>query len=219
MNNTQNRDFKGVWIPKEIWLEKTLTITEKCLLVEIDSLDQGNGCFASNEYLAEFIGSSESSVANIISNLRKKGYIIDRGFDGRKRFISVSLHKKLNQPSQKMNPDVTISEHSNTVSNTTNNSLSTANKKIQEITNHPLFSINQKKKFPDLKKDDIELVLKNAMVDNANLTFNNALNWLANENKYKSSTNARTVVKPTTHPLGRTQAQMKSKFKNPDITL
>ena len=34
-----NRDFKGVWIPKEIWLNPDLTLVEKCLLVEIDSLD------------------------------------------------------------------------------------------------------------------------------------------------------------------------------------
>lgn len=27
-----NRDFKGVWIPKEIWLNKDLTITEKFYL-------------------------------------------------------------------------------------------------------------------------------------------------------------------------------------------
>ena len=48
----ENRDFKGVWIPKEIWLNTDLSIIEKVLLVEIDSLDNSDrGCFASNEYL------------------------------------------------------------------------------------------------------------------------------------------------------------------------
>ena len=50
----ENRDFKGVWIPKEIWLNTDLSIIEKVLLVEIDSLDNSDrGCFASNEYLAK----------------------------------------------------------------------------------------------------------------------------------------------------------------------
>jgi hypothetical protein len=36
----ENRDFKGVWIPKEIWINTDLSIIEKVLLVEIDSLDK-----------------------------------------------------------------------------------------------------------------------------------------------------------------------------------
>ena len=35
----QKRDFKGVWIPKEIWLSTDLKVMEKLILVEIDSLD------------------------------------------------------------------------------------------------------------------------------------------------------------------------------------
>lgn len=38
-----NRDFKGVWIPKEIWLSTELTLQEKVMLVEIDSLDNEDG--------------------------------------------------------------------------------------------------------------------------------------------------------------------------------
>ena len=34
-----NRDFKGVWIPKEVWLDDKLSWMEKLFLVEIDSLD------------------------------------------------------------------------------------------------------------------------------------------------------------------------------------
>ncbi len=67
----ENRDFKGVWIPKEIWLNTDLSIIEKVLLVEIDSLDNSDrGCFASNEYLANFVQLSEGRVANIISDLK-----------------------------------------------------------------------------------------------------------------------------------------------------
>ena len=41
-----NRAFKGVWIPKEIWCNKELNITERCFLTEIDSIDNDEGCFA-----------------------------------------------------------------------------------------------------------------------------------------------------------------------------
>ena len=35
-----NRDFKGIWIPKDIWLTENLTLQEKVFLAEIDSLDK-----------------------------------------------------------------------------------------------------------------------------------------------------------------------------------
>ncbi|WKX76342.1 hypothetical protein [Zobellia laminariae] len=34
-----NRAFKGIWIPKSIWLSRELTIQEKVFIVEIDSLE------------------------------------------------------------------------------------------------------------------------------------------------------------------------------------
>ena len=68
----QERDFKGVWIPKEIWLDKRLTPLDKMILVEIDSLDITNkGCFASNKYLAEFCQCTETKISTTISKLKK----------------------------------------------------------------------------------------------------------------------------------------------------
>ena len=87
----ENRDFKGVWIPKDIWLNTDLSIIEKVLLVEIDSLDNSDrGCFASNEYLAKFVQLSEGRVANIISDLKKRKFIIQVFFDGRNRGLRIS---------------------------------------------------------------------------------------------------------------------------------
>jgi hypothetical protein len=86
----ENRDFKGVWIPKEIWLNTDLSIIEKVLLVEIDSLDNSErGCFASNEYLASFVQLSESRVAHIISDLKKREYIVVVFTDGRNRGLKL----------------------------------------------------------------------------------------------------------------------------------
>ena len=70
-----NRAFKGIWIPREIWLSKDLTIQEKVFLAEIDSLEGKDGCFASNAYFAEFFGLSKERVRKIISSLVEKGYI------------------------------------------------------------------------------------------------------------------------------------------------
>lgn len=70
-----NRDFKGVWIPKDVWLDPNLTWMEKLLLVEIDSLDNEKGCFASNKYFGDFFNLSNSRISEIVANLVTKGYI------------------------------------------------------------------------------------------------------------------------------------------------
>jgi DNA-binding Lrp family transcriptional regulator len=103
-NSKQKREFKGMWIPKELYLTTELSWSEKILLAEIDSLNNnGDGCFASNKYFAKFLNLTEQVVANNISKLRKKGLIIDIKFDGRKRYIDVNaaLIKMLRQGSQK----------------------------------------------------------------------------------------------------------------------
>ena len=69
------RDFKGIWIPKETWLSNDLTLQEKVFLVEIDSLDNEEGCYASNQYFADFFGLSTTRVSLIIKSLVDKGYI------------------------------------------------------------------------------------------------------------------------------------------------
>jgi len=92
-----HRDFKGVWIPKEIWLDKRLNALEKCILVEIDSLDNANHCYASNKYLAELMGCSEWKIGDTITKLKKLRFIKQVGFDGRKRFLQ-SLIPRMKLP-------------------------------------------------------------------------------------------------------------------------
>lgn len=71
-----HREFKGVWIPKEIYLDKNLTIMEKLLFTEIDSLCKEDiGCIASNSYLGEFLGIHKSGVSKLIKSLSEKGYV------------------------------------------------------------------------------------------------------------------------------------------------
>lgn len=69
------RDFKGVWIPREIWLSQELSLMEKALFVEIHSLDNERGCFASNRYFADFFGVGIRQIASYVSALREKGFV------------------------------------------------------------------------------------------------------------------------------------------------
>ena len=127
-NMKENRDFKGVWIPKEIWLNTDLSIIEKVLLVEIDSLDNSErGCFASNEYLAKFVQLSESRVAHIISDLKKREYIVVVFSDGRNRGLKLHPQQSRFAKNSKAASLKTTKQssqnqqHNNTVNKTDNN--------------------------------------------------------------------------------------------------
>ena len=74
----KERNFKGVWIPKEIWESDELTLREKVFLVEIDSLDGDDGCYASNDHFAKFFGLSKNRCSEVINSLNHKGYITIR---------------------------------------------------------------------------------------------------------------------------------------------
>ena len=90
----QERDFKGVWIPKEIWMNKDLTIMQKLFLVEINSLDNDSGCFAGNAHFVDMFELSKQRCSQIINSLAEKEYInitlIYNGKQIKKRVIRVS---------------------------------------------------------------------------------------------------------------------------------
>ena len=71
----QERDFKGVYIPKEIWLTPELTGYERLIFMEIYSLDRKFGCIAHNEHFAEWLGISERQVQDYIKRLKEKGLL------------------------------------------------------------------------------------------------------------------------------------------------
>lgn len=103
----QDRDFKGVWIPREIWLSDELTFLEKGIFTEISSLDNENHCTAGNEYFANFCKCSESKITKAIKKLQELGMIEVMSFDGRHRKIRVIKNdsqssKKYEAESQKV---------------------------------------------------------------------------------------------------------------------
>lgn len=117
-----NRDFKGVWIPKEVWLDDRLNALDKIILTEIDSLDQGeDGCFASNEYIANFCQCSATKVSTSINQLIKYGYLYVLKFDGRKRHLKSRLSNFERQDLKKCKADIKNLKDINTSNKTTNN--------------------------------------------------------------------------------------------------
>lgn len=92
---SEERAFKGVWIPADIWLNKDLTIFEKAIYAEIDSLDGEKHCWASNEYLAEFCQMSVPTISRTISKLINLGLIEKVSFDGRQRILKVTKQSRL----------------------------------------------------------------------------------------------------------------------------
>lgn len=69
------RDFKGVFIPKEIWLSTELTPTEKLVWAEINSLDREFGCVANNAHFQKILQLSERQVRDYIKRLKEKEFI------------------------------------------------------------------------------------------------------------------------------------------------
>ena len=91
-----DRDFKGVWIPKEIWLNSDLNITDKAVLIEIDSLDNGeDGCWAGNKHFAEMLGCTERQASASVAKLVNMGFVKVIRFDGRNRYLRSCLKEKV----------------------------------------------------------------------------------------------------------------------------
>ena len=88
------RELKSIPFPIGLYLEKGLTWTEKIIILEIYSLDRGEGCYASNEYLAGFVNVSEGRLANVLTKLRQNDWVVCNKFDGRRRWISIHPSKR-----------------------------------------------------------------------------------------------------------------------------
>lgn len=86
-----DRRFLGVWVPSEVWLSPRLSLLEKCLLIEIDSLDGPEGCYAGYAYLARFAGVSPDSVKKAVERLISLGYLREAGMRGKLRVLRSNL--------------------------------------------------------------------------------------------------------------------------------
>ena len=77
------RIVKGIWIPIEIWQNRSLSWNEKILLMEIDSFTaKDRECYISNEYIAELLGVTDRCSRKYLSHLLELGLVRVVKFDG-----------------------------------------------------------------------------------------------------------------------------------------
>jgi len=187
-----NRDFKGVWIPKEIWLDEKLTWMEKLFLTEINSLDNENGCFASNKYFAEFFQLSNGRVSQIINSLIKKEYLSVKYDRNGKEIIKRVLRilntgiKNIKQPIKNTKDGyLENAKDNNTSNNTSNNTLD------KDVSNYESHVEKKKKKFakPTIKelKEYINLKFPDAHFSAESFYSHYESNgWMVGKNKMVS---------------------------------
>ncbi len=102
------RHFKGIWIPAAVWLDKTITPTEKFLLAEIQSYDDGRGCPASNAELAKPFQSTPASIAVMVTKLVKAKKLVR--ISSRPRLIRCAVDMVQDRKEQPQRPKVAVSE-------------------------------------------------------------------------------------------------------------
>lgn len=156
------RDFKGIWIPKEVWLNKDLKLIEKLFLVEIDSLNNEKGCWASNKYFGEFFGVSKGRCSQVINSLQEKGFILIKyeyvGKEIKSRTIRVV--KKLNRVFNKCvggsknikGGYLENDKDSNTITNNTTNNKTTKGRFQKPLISEISFYINERGNLIDPNK-------------------------------------------------------------------
>ena len=145
-----DRDFKGVWFPKEVWLDERLSALDKIILLEIDSLDnEEKGCYASNEYLAEFCQCSERKITESISKLIKFEYVYVESFNGRQRVLKSRLSDYARQSSKNCEAEKQKIPQRNIIDNTNIDNIDNKDNKSKE-----------KENIKEKKEEELETISK-----------------------------------------------------------
>ena len=107
-----------MWIPKELWFDKTLSPIQKMFLLEIDSLDNKGGCYASNAHFSELFGVTKGRCTQIIKGLEARKLVtiqlIREGKQIKKRIVRVV--NKLTRGSENIKSPYLINAQGNTTS-------------------------------------------------------------------------------------------------------
>lgn len=176
-----NRDFKGVWIPKEIWLDENMTWIEKLFITEINSLDNENGCFASNNYFAEFFKITPGRCSQIIKSLKKKEYISCK-YDRNGKEIKKRVLKILNTGIKNIKQGYL--ENAKGINTSYNNTILLSLDDTKD-NNTPILKTKKQRKYTDeqlLKRDELVTLFKNTYKSN----IKNNLELYINKTEWKS---------------------------------
>jgi hypothetical protein len=156
-----NRAFKGVWIPKEIWTSKSLSLREKVFLVEIESLDNDDGCFASNEYFADFFDVSADRAGRVIASLFKKKFLTREIFytekNNKKRILRVSAKTPSGIGENTVEGIGENTVYNNTSNNNTDNNEKTNKKEMLKPLQDCVFNEISESFFNVSKENNVEM--------------------------------------------------------------
>lgn len=87
------QEIQGIWISEITIAVKDLSWADKALLEKMNQLDNSEkGCFASNQYLADFLGIKKQSAANAVTSLVKRKFLHRIWSDGKNRGYRSVLH-------------------------------------------------------------------------------------------------------------------------------
>lgn len=203
----QKREFEGIWIPREIWLNEELGALDKVILAEITSLDRNEEhCYAGNDYLARFCQCSENKVSKSISKLKKLGYIKQIGFDGRKRTLT-SAYSVCNRESL-----------INVLTSLLQNKEQTCKKCNAEYDKMQVDNIYNN--ISDIKSDKIENNIKEDINNNTTTTTsNNNIYSGGCQNTNKSDSNIYEYIeKNFGRPLSPIEYQKINKWEDSELT-
>ena len=116
------REFLGIWIPAEVWLDDRLTITEKAFLAEVESFSKNGKTFhKSNDTIRQQYGITPKTVQRIIKKLVQLE-LLECYFNGRVRHLSLgSMGKMTSLPGKNDDSASSKFPHTNTVERTTKN--------------------------------------------------------------------------------------------------
>ncbi|EMJ90301.1 helix-turn-helix domain-containing protein [Leptospira meyeri] len=148
---------QGIWIPARIESRKDLSIAEKVILSEIESFTSSGKCFASNAHFASLLGLRPDTISRMISRLKKRGYVIQTGFDGRRRYLSLgsALDESTKQTEEKsFNSQTSAIDFSHPALDETTTPL----QKNSKIGTKDLY-IGMLNKFPEATRKAVERVI------------------------------------------------------------
>lgn len=86
------KEFTGLWVPIDILQNEELTSTEKLVLAVIYGLAKDGLCTASNDYIADTVGTGTRNLQKVLSRLINCGYIKIKLFRDEKKIIRRIIH-------------------------------------------------------------------------------------------------------------------------------
>lgn len=76
IGKNSGRDFQGIWIPAALWHDRSMSMTQKVILLEVRSFQRnGMPCFVSNEHLASLCNVSSSAIEKALRSLVQMGHL------------------------------------------------------------------------------------------------------------------------------------------------